>query len=176
MAFDSFLKLDNIEGESMDSKHKNEIEVLSFGIAATAPGDKEHGPVGVTNPASQDTGGGGGSTVSQHGDLMVTKVVDKSTPKLFEACAAGIHIPKAVLTFRKAGKDQQDFFVRTFSDVFISSIQYGQGADKFGTNLPVEQVQFNYGKAEIEYKEQKSDGTLGGSTKAGWNVKARKKT
>ncbi|EAR4994616.1 type VI secretion system tube protein Hcp, partial [Salmonella enterica subsp. enterica serovar Typhimurium] len=29
MAYDIFLKIDGIDGESMDDKHKNEIEVLS---------------------------------------------------------------------------------------------------------------------------------------------------
>lgn len=30
MAYDIFLKIDGIDGESMDDKHKNEIEVLSW--------------------------------------------------------------------------------------------------------------------------------------------------
>lgn len=30
MAFDSFLKIDGIDGESSDVKHKGEIDVLSF--------------------------------------------------------------------------------------------------------------------------------------------------
>ncbi|GAB0954928.1 hypothetical protein KU15F63_41100 [Escherichia coli] len=29
MSYDIFLKIDGIDGESMDDKHKNEIEVLS---------------------------------------------------------------------------------------------------------------------------------------------------
>ncbi|WP_176207530.1 type VI secretion system tube protein Hcp, partial [Salmonella enterica] len=30
MSYDIFLKIDGIDGESMDDKHKNEIEVLSW--------------------------------------------------------------------------------------------------------------------------------------------------
>ncbi|OMA12006.1 hypothetical protein BLX50_11220 [Salmonella enterica subsp. enterica serovar Typhimurium] len=36
MSYDIFLKIDGIDGESMDDKHKNEIEVLSR-VAAAAP-------------------------------------------------------------------------------------------------------------------------------------------
>ena len=42
-------------------------------------------------------------------------------------------------------------------------------------HLPMEQIAMNYSKIEIEYKEQKADGTLGGTVKAGWDVKANKK-
>ena len=38
MAYDSFLKIEGIKGESLDSKHKDEIEVLSFSWGATQPG------------------------------------------------------------------------------------------------------------------------------------------
>ena len=50
------------------------------------------------------------------------------------------------------------------------------GASASGDHLPMEQVSMNYGKVELEYKEQKSDGTLGGTVKAGWDVKKKKPT
>jgi len=157
---DYFLKLEGIDGESQDSKHKNEMEILSYSLD-------------VQNRASADTGGGSGSGVSEHGDFKVSKLTDKASPKLFQACASGEHIKKAVLTVRKAGKDQQEFLKVTLSDVLISSVIPRLSHDG---NLPTESVTLNYAKIEIEYKEQKPDGTLGGSTKGGWDVKARKTT
>ena len=47
MAFDSFLKLDGIKGESVDSKHKDELEILSFSF-------------GANNTGGGRAGGGGG--------------------------------------------------------------------------------------------------------------------
>ena len=47
MASDIFAKIGDIKGESLDSKHKDEIEVLSFSW-------------GVTNTGAIATGGGGG--------------------------------------------------------------------------------------------------------------------
>ena len=48
MATDIFAKIGDIKGESLDAKHKDEIEVLSFSW-------------GVANSGSTATGGGGGS-------------------------------------------------------------------------------------------------------------------
>ena len=40
---DMFLKIDGVEGESLDDKHKNEVELLSFSFGATQPGSAGHG-------------------------------------------------------------------------------------------------------------------------------------
>jgi type VI secretion system secreted protein Hcp len=158
--FDAFLKVDGIEGESQDSKHKGEIDVLSFTWGATQTGTAVSG------------GGLGAGKVAMQ-DLHITKQVDKASPKLMLACASGDHIKSAVLTARKAGKDQQEFLKITLSDVLVSS--YQAGGTPSGSSVPTEQVSFNFAKIEKEYKEQKSDGTLGGTTKSGWDVKANKK-
>ena len=39
--------------------------------------------------------------------------------------------------------------------------------------MPTEQISFNFGKIEMEYKEQKADGTLSGAVKSGYDVKAQ---
>ena len=80
--------------------------------------------------------------------------------------------PKSVLTCRKAGGNQEEFLKYTFSDVLISSYQTGGSG---GSDIvPTEQISFNYAKMEVEYKEQKADGTLGGAVKSGWDLKANK--
>jgi type VI secretion system secreted protein Hcp len=158
--FDAFLKITGIEGESSDAKHKGEIQLESFSWSATQTG---------TAP----TGGGLGAGKVSMQDLHVTKQVDKASPKLMLACADGEHLKQAVLTCRKAGKDQQEFLKITLTDVLVSS--YQMGGTPSGSTVPMEQVSFNYSKIEKEYKEQKPDGTLGGTVKAGWDVKANKK-
>ena len=99
--------------------------------------------------------------------------VSKASPKLFLACATGQHIKKAVLVCRKAGKDQQEFLKTTFTDILVSSFQ--TGGSGHSDVLPMEQLSLNFAKIEIEYKEQKPDGSLGGAIKAGYDVKANKK-
>jgi len=159
MATDYFLKLDGIDGESTDDKHKGEIDLLSFSW-------------GASNSGTFSTGGGGGAGKVSMQDFHFTMKINKATPKLFLACATGDHIKKAILTVRKAGKEQQEFLVITFSDLLVSS--YQTGGSSHGDEIPMEQCSLNYAKIEYLYKEQKSDGTLGGATKAGYDLKANK--
>ena len=159
-AVDYFLKIEGIEGESQDAKHKGEIDIDSW-------------TWGETQSGTMSQGGGGGAGKVQMQDFHFTMKVNKATPKLIQACASGEHIKKGVLTCRKAGKEQQEFLVYTYTDVLISSYQTG-GASNGGV-IPHDQISFNYGKMEVEYKEQKADGSLGGPIKAGWDLKANKK-
>jgi type VI secretion system secreted protein Hcp len=117
-------------------------------------------------------GGGGGAGKASFNDFHFTMKVNKSTPKLMLACANGEHIKKAVLTCRKAGKDQQEFLKYTFTDLLVSS--YQSGGNGAGDVVPIEAISINYSKCEVSYKEQKADGTLGGEVKAGWDLKANK--
>ncbi|MEO0249748.1 MAG: type VI secretion system tube protein Hcp [candidate division WOR-3 bacterium] len=160
MAVDYFLKIDGIEGESADSKHKGEIDIFSWSWGATQPGTFAMG------------GGGGAGKVSVQ-DFRFTKVIDKSSPKLFEACATGEHIKTAVLTCRKAGKEQQEFLKIRLSDVLISS--YQTSGTEASETLPMEDIALNFAKIEYEYREQKADGTLSGPIKGGYDLKLNKK-
>lgn len=157
-AVDYFLKLESIDGESQDSKHKNEIELLSWSFGATQGG-------------TMATGGGGGAGKVQMHDFHFVKQVSKASPKLMLACANGEHIPKAVLIARKAGKDQQEYLKITLTDVLVSSY-HTSGSGQGG--LPVDEIALNFGKIEVEYKEQKADGSLGGIIKTGYDLKQNK--
>ena len=102
-------------------------------------------------------------------DFHFVMKVNKASPKLFLACASGEHIEKAVLTCRKAGKEQQEFLKVTITDLLISSYQTGgSGARR---RVPTDQISLNFAKIEWEYKPQNADGTLGGSVNTGWDQK-----
>ncbi len=159
-AVDYFLKVEGVEGESADHKHKGEIELESWSW-------------GETQTGSMHQGGGGGAGKVQMQDFHFTMKMNKASPKLKLACASGEHIKKAVLTCRKAGKDQQEFLKVTLSDSLVSSYQTGGSAHS--DIIPVDQISLNFSKIEFEYKEQKPDGTLGAAVTAGWNTKENKK-
>src|SRR3546814_9136414 len=92
---DYHLKIDGIEGESLDEKHKGEIEIDSFSW-------------GVTNMGGGGRGGGGGTGKAEFSDINFCKQADKSSPKLVKPAGEGEHIQEVVLTCRKAsGKDHQ---------------------------------------------------------------------
>jgi type VI secretion system secreted protein Hcp len=158
MAVDYFLKIGTIEGESQDHKHKNEIDVLSFSWGESQTGGSSFG------------GGGGAGKVNMQ-DFSFAMLANKASPKLFLACANGEHIASAVLTCRKAGKDQQEFLKWTFTDLLISSYQTSGSS---GSDIPTESITFNFSKIEVSYQEQKKDGTLGAAHKAGYDLKLNK--
>ena len=159
--FDYFLKIDRIEGQSTDSKHKGEIDLESFSW-------------GVTNSGGGHAGGGGGGAgkVSMQDFHFVMKL-NKASPKLMLACAQGQHIKEAVLTGRKAGKGQQEFLVYRFRDVLVTSYQTGASAE--GPEGPLDQVSFGFARIEVEYRSQKPDGSLDAPIKAGWDTKKNQK-
>jgi type VI secretion system secreted protein Hcp len=112
MAVDYFLKIDGVDGESTDDKHKDEIEVESFSW-------------GVSQTGTRSTDGGGGAGKVQLHDFNFTKVVSKASPKLFLACASGQHIKQAVFVGRTASNERggNQFLKYTFSDILVSRYQ-----------------------------------------------------
>ncbi|HEY5911081.1 MAG TPA: type VI secretion system tube protein Hcp [Verrucomicrobiae bacterium] len=158
MAVDYFLKLDGIEGESQDSKHKNEIDIESWSWGEANSGSHAYGS------------GGGAGKVDMH-DFSFTMRVNKASPKLLLSCANGSHVKSALLTCRKAGKDQQEYLKIKFTDLLISSFQTGGSS---GDVVPVDQIAINFSKIEYEYAEQKPDGTLGTKVPVHWDLKQNK--
>jgi type VI secretion system secreted protein Hcp len=155
VAGDYFLKFDPaIEGEATDSKHKGEITLQSWSL-------------GATNSSSALQGGGSGTGKSVPADFSATKKNDKASARLAQAVAMGDHFKTAILTVRKSGAGaQQESMVITFADVYIAA---GPTTGTAGDELPIESLSLNYAKMVTEYKEQKPDGSLGGSVKLGYD-------
>jgi type VI secretion system secreted protein Hcp len=153
---DYFLKIEGIQGESQDAKHKGEIDILAWSW-------------GESQTGAMAFGGGGGAGKVQMEDVQFTMRVSKASPKLLLACATGQHLKQATLTARKAGDQQQEYLKFTFNDVLVTSYHTGdRGQDEV---IPVEQVRLAFAQIEMEYQEQKEDGSLGGSTKVKYNLK-----
>jgi type VI secretion system secreted protein Hcp len=161
MAFDAFLKIDGIPGESTDDKHKDWIEVLSYswGVSQTAS-------------ASASTSGGATHERADFQDFSIAKTLDKASPKLALACADGTHIKLVTLELCRAGGDKVKYMEYKMSNCIVSSDSVGGG----GGGEPTESVSFNYGKIEWTYTQQKrADGSGGGQVAAGWDLQTNKK-
>src|SRR5437016_13709195 len=107
-AVDYFLKIEGVEGESGDSKHKGEIEIQSWSWS-------EH------QEGAHAGGGGGGAGKVHMDDFHFTMHTNKSSTKLMHACACGEHFAKATLICRKAGKEQQEHLKVTLHHLLVSS-------------------------------------------------------
>jgi len=158
-AVDYFLKIAGIEGESNASKHKGEIELDSWSFGGTQTG-------------TEHFAGGGGMGKFSAQDFHFTMKLSKASPKLFQACAVGEHVKDATLVARKAGEEQQEYYRITFSDCLVSS--YQQGGAVRSDLIPTDHASLSFGKIEIEYTEQKPDGSLGGIVKGGYDLKLHK--
>ena len=157
MATDIFAKIGDIKGESVDAKHKDEIEVLSFSW-------------GVTNSGSAGSGSGSGAGRATFQDLSIVHGIDMATPALLKACATGLHIKDATITHRKAGKGQQEYLIIRLNDVTITAVSHDGAEDQ----PYAESVSLKFAKVDLEYKPQRLDGTLDEGLHFKFDLKANK--
>ena len=158
MAAGIFAKLGDIKGESLDSKHKDEVEVLSWSW-------------GVTNAGTIRAGSGAGRGKATFEDFNFTHHIDKASPILMKACATGEHIKEATITVRKAGKGQQEFLIIKMSDVIITGVAPSGAGDGAAT---AEHVALQFAKVDLEYKPQKADGSLAAGLHFKYDIKGNK--
>ena len=158
MASDTFARIGDIKGESTDSKHKDEIEVLAWAWGVT-----QSGPIGH--------GGGGGAGKASFHDFSFVHRIDKASPLLMKACATGTHVKDATITVRKAGKGQQDYLIIKLSDVLITSVTMSVSVDEPTT---AENVSLQASKVDLEYKPQKADGSLDAGVVFKYDILANK--
>ena len=155
MAVDMFLKVGDLEGESTDTKHGKEIDVLAWSW-------------GMSQSGTTHMGGGGGAGKVSVQDLSVTKYVDSSSHNLVLGCCNGKHYPEALLTVRKAGEEPLEYLKITMKEVLISSISTGGSG---GEDRLTENVTLNFAEFKIEYQPQGPDGKAeGGAKEAGWKI------
>ncbi len=165
MAFDSFIKIDGIPGESTDEKHKEWIEIISY----------DHH---IEQPASSTASSVGGATAERvnHGTFNIVHQLDKATPKLLEACCTGKHIKEVTIEFCRAGGDKVKYMEIKLEQVLISSL-VESGSTTGASGFPTETVALSYGKIKWTYTQQKrEDGSAGGNVSAGWDLTANKTT
>ncbi len=160
MAVDMFLKVvsseGDVEGESSDSQHGGEIEILAWSW-------------GLSQSGSTHSGSGGGSGKVTVQDLSVTKYVDKSTPTLMKICCNGTHLKECTLTIRKAGGGggPVEYVKLLLKECIVSSITTGAsgGGDRLTENLSINFAEFHY-----EYTPQEADNNAGASIPIAWNI------
>ncbi len=154
MAVDMFLKLGDIKGESLDSKHKDEIQLHSWSWGMSQTGTTHNGP------------GGGAGKVSVS-DLTITKNTDLASPALMLACCTGKHYKEALLTVRKAGEKPLEYFKLTLKDIIVTN--YSPAGAQGDAQL-AEHLSLNFAEFKVEYTPQKPDGSGGASVEASYHI------
>ncbi|MGH2721942.1 MAG: Hcp family type VI secretion system effector [Actinomycetota bacterium] len=156
---DYFLKIDGIKGESRDAKHAGEIEIESFSW-------------GLSNSGTAHVGGGAGAGKAAFQDFSFLTPISSASPRLMVSCATGQHLKQAVLTARKAGGGQTEYYTIKLTEVLVSSYQQsGEG----GEAPPIDSFSLNFAKIEVSYLEQDAKGGVVGSPiKGSWDLGANK--
>jgi type VI secretion system secreted protein Hcp len=158
MAFDAFLKIANIPGESTDAKHSEWIEIMSF----------SHG---MSQPASAQVSRQGAITTGRVDmqDLTVLKALDKASPKLSLACCKGEHFPSIQLELCRNTGDKQKYMEYKLTDVVISAVRPG-GSSKGDGDVPLEEISLRFGKIQWNYTALDKTGKPKGNVSAGWDL------
>lgn len=155
MAVDYFLKLEGIQGESVDEKHKNEIQIMSWSW-------------GASNVSSVAGTGGSGAGKADLSDLGVMAYFDKSTPKFFKSVCKGDHIPSGTLTATKGGADKPYLKV-DFKELFVTSLQLSASSE-----IPTVSISFSYNEIKVDYSQQDDKGNLTSTGAVTYNTKQNK--
>jgi type VI secretion system secreted protein Hcp len=153
--FDGFIQIQGIEGESTDDKHPGWIEAIDFDLD-------------IGQMVSRTASSAGGAT-AERADFSVfsfAKYLDKASPLLALACAAGTHIDKIVVELCRAGGEKVPFMRYEFANCMICSVSTSSD-----NGFPVDNVSFNYGAIKWAYTQQKrSGGYAAGQVAAGWSL------
>jgi type VI secretion system secreted protein Hcp len=158
MAFDAYLKLDTITGESTSKGFTGCMEIFNFSLGAANP----------VTIGSATTGGGGGKAILQ--PFSFTKKTDSASPALYQACVTGAHLATGSVQLRKAGGSQAlPYLTYGFKVIFIESISWSGSTG--GDDSPTEHVSAAFGTLSIDYQAQDNTGKpVGGAVHGGWNV------
>ncbi|HOE96060.1 MAG TPA: type VI secretion system tube protein Hcp [Candidatus Sumerlaeota bacterium] len=144
-----YMKMSDVDGESVDDGHKDWIVLLSFSHAI--------------NKRVEDFVTTGRSTFTP---IVVTKIVDRSSPLLMRATAGGKLLPAVQIEAVNA-ETQQTYLRYEMKNVLISNWSTSGNADI----QPTEQLSLNFEEIKVIYHRY----TLGSpdpveSVEMGWSV------
>jgi type VI secretion system secreted protein Hcp len=133
-----------VAGEAVAAGHEDEIQLRgwSWGMAASSA-------IGSTQATGRRS----------YKALTVVKAIDAATTPLMSALATNDEVKEARLSMRRAGGQQDDYFVVTLNGARVTAIEHLVGAEGSTT----ESVAFSFTKVRVEYFPQESSGQRGGA-------------
>ena len=177
MAYNAFLKLDGIVGESAEYHgYENWIEVLSWSWGASQPSER----------MAAGTGAGKAGTPSFQA-ITIGKRIDSTSPALMNRCLSGKITANVYLDatqeFGVPGKlTDLPVMDLKLTNVLISAIRASQFADASDLSpagqapygYPVEVMTLNFAKFKLSWTPRNKDGASLPLISTGWDVKMNK--
>ncbi|HEY3456000.1 MAG TPA: type VI secretion system tube protein Hcp [Bryobacteraceae bacterium] len=157
--FSTFVNFGDIKGEATEKDHKDWVMATKVEFEVVQP------------PSStQQTAGGRSAEAVEFSEFKIQKLVDKASPKLFEASCKGTHIPEVVVDYIRASGDSAIKYLEIkLKEVLISGITH-LADPKAEHQFPSEEIRMTFGAIEKTYTQQKPDGKAGGNVAAKWSV------
>jgi type VI secretion system secreted protein Hcp len=153
MAVNAYLIIDSIPGPS--TSRQNAIDILSFSFGAS-----NNSVIGPGASGSESRAGR-----ADMGNVNVMKVLDKTSPLLFEQCSQGNYLKKVDIVYDKPmGDKQEDYFKIHLEDALITSVQLSGSNEN-----PTETISLAFSKIKVSYNPEK-DGQLSGFVDRGFDV------
>jgi type VI secretion system secreted protein Hcp len=153
MAVNAYLIIDGRPGPS--TSKKDAIDILSFSFGASM----------AAVIGSGSSGGESRSGRANVSDVSIMKVLDKTSPLLFDDCVTGNYLKKVDIIYDKPmGDKQEDYFKIHLEDALITSIQLSGSSEN-----PVESISFAFSKVKVSYNPE-DDGALKGFIDKGFDV------
>ncbi len=155
MASDLYMKVPDVPGESIDADHKDWIPIDSVNFGMSMP------MTGAAQAGQRHNG------CADFGEVSVSKVVDKSSTKLFFACCTGkVFISDVIIDFvQPMGTDKR----HTYLQLKLLGVVFSSYSISSGQASAYENVTLNFSKYTMSYNPQKDDKAVG-AIPALWNV------
>lgn len=145
---DIFITFDGMPGESKDKEHAGWSEVLSFSQ-------------GLTSSASAHIATGAGAGSADLLDVVVTKPLDKASPKLAQAGYQGLVVKNVKIHItRPLSGGARTYYVCELTDATITGYHLNASPDR----MPVEEVSISYRSMNTTYTEFDAAGAAKGTT------------
>jgi len=141
--FDSYLKIDTIDGESKDSQHLKWIVILSFAQGATQTGS------------------------AAFSDVCLQKLIDTSSPVLAQSCAQGTHFTYALLELVAPDANRTRFYQLGLTNVVVTRLSTAE--NPLG-ELPTETLCLSYARIGWNYTEVDAQDIPVGALGSWWDL------
>lgn len=148
----AYIKFDGVDGEATDSEHKDWINLLSFQQSMS----QEGAATGATRRR--------GDVIME--DIMITKELDKSSPKIQESMVMGKVYPTVDFVLTTDSGSRATYLKYELKNVMVTSYSISGSANE----VPMEEISLNYEEIKVTYTEFDASGTSKGNVEFTWNV------
>jgi len=155
-----YLKIASIKGNCTEDLYKEQILIDSFSN-------------GLSNPLTSAIGNTDRTSDGPHfTNMSFSKVMDSSSPGLWQACAGNRKLGEATVSITRIEQDKQmNTIVYVLGDAMIEDINTSGSA---GNDLPQESFTINFTTITSQFTQQNADSTKKGVSPFGWDLKENK--